>query len=68
MSIENFKRYSKKDFIKIIEENNINDVREIFKLTHIIDNQYKNFNGYCYSCLKPLRPDYQKYKNYCMDC
>ena len=67
MSIEK-RLLNKKDFIKIIEENNINDVREIFKLTHIIDNQYKNFNGYCYSCLKPLRPDYQKYKNYCMDC
>ena len=67
MSIEK-RLLNKKDFIKIIEENNINDVREIFKLTHIIDNKYKNFNGYCYSCLKPLRPDYQKYKNYCLDC
>ena len=67
MSIEK-RLLNKKDFIKIIEENNINDVREIFKLTHIIDNKYKNFNCYCYSCLKPLRPDYQKYKNYCLDC
>jgi len=67
MSIEK-RLLNKKDFIKIIEENNINDVREIFKLTHIIDNQYKNFNGYCFSCLQPLKPDYQKYKNYCMDC
>ena len=67
MSIEK-RLLNKKDFIKIIEENNINDVREIFKLTHIIDNQYKNFNGYCYSCLKPLRADYTKYENYCLDC
>jgi len=63
MSIEK-RLLNKKDFIKIIEENNINDVREIFKLTHIIDNQYKNFTGYCYSCLKPLRPD----GRYCQDC
>ena len=76
MSIEK-RLLNKKDFIqKIIEPHNleelkklkINELRELYKMTHIIDGNLKDMRGYCFSCLRPLRPDYTKYENYCLDC
>ena len=29
---------------------------------------YENKKGYCFKCLKPLRPDYTVFENYCLDC
>ena len=46
----------------------VNDLRQLCKITHIIDGKYKNYYGHCFSCLKPLRPDYTSYENYCADC
>ena len=46
----------------------VSELRDIFQKTHLINNELKNYNGYCFSCLKPLRPDYTKYENYCLDC
>ena len=68
---------TKKDFVeKIIEPHNIDkfkkmkvcELRELYQMTHIIDNKVVNMQGYCFSCLKPLRPDYTSYENYCADC
>ena len=72
---------TKKDFIQIIDQDpdlyksieyikkwKVKDLREFFKLTHEIDGKYKNYYGHCFSCLKPLRPDYTSYENYCADC
>ena len=28
----------------------------------------ENKKGYCFKCLKPLRPDYTVFENYCLDC
>jgi len=76
MSIEK-RLLNKKDFIqKIIEPHNleelknlkINELRELYKMTHIIDGNLKDMRGYCFCCLKPLRADYTKYENYCLDC
>jgi len=75
MSIEK-RLLNKKDFIqKIIEPHNnelknlkINELRELYKITHIINGNLKDMRGYCFSCLKPLRADYTKYENYCLDC
>ena len=67
----------KKDFIqKIIEPHNleelknlkINELRELYKITHIINGDLKDMRGYCFKCLTPLKPDYIKYENYCLDC
>jgi len=44
------------------------ELRELYQMTHIIDNKVVNMQGYCFSCLKPLRPDYTIYENYCADC
>ena len=46
----------------------VNDLRQLCKITHIIDGKYKNYYGHCFSCLKPLRADYTSYENYCADC
>ena len=46
----------------------VSELRDIFQKTHLINNELKNYNGYCFSCLKPLRADYTKYENYCLDC
>ena len=68
---------NKKDFIqKIIESHNleelkklkINELRELYKITHIIDGNLKDMRGYCFKCLTPLSPDYTQYENYCKDC
>ena len=53
---------------EVIENNNIPDIRQIFKLTHKIDGEYKNYNGHCFKCLPPLRADYTHHDNYCLDC
>ena len=56
LSIDNFKKMK------------VNDIRDILKITHIIDGHYKNMSGYCFTCLTPLRADYTRNKNYCIDC
>ena len=65
---EDKKLLSKKDFIEVIENNSIADIRELFRLTHKIDGQYMNYSGHCFKCLTPLRADYTHNKNYCLDC
>ena len=67
---------NKKDFLNMLREENkeefknmkIKDLREYFKITHISNGEYKNMSGYCFKCLTPLKPDYIKYENYCLDC
>ena len=46
----------------------VNHLRELCQITHIIDGKPKNYYGHCFSCLKPLRPDYTSFENYCADC
>jgi len=46
----------------------VSELRELFKITHVIDGKYKNYTGHCFSCLRPLRPDYTRFENYCLDC
>ena len=46
----------------------VNELRELLKITHKIDGQYKNMSGHCFKCLTTLQPDYTKFKNYCIDC
>ena len=46
----------------------VSELREIFQKTHIIDGQLKNYYGHCFSCLRPLKPDYTRFENYCLDC
>ena len=70
---------SKKDLLKIaindldlnideLKKMKVNDLRQLCKITHIIDGKPKNYYGHCFSCLKPLRPDYTSFENYCADC
>ena len=70
---------TKKDFIeKIIEPHNkkdlskmkISELRELYKITHIIDGNLKDMRGNCFSCLTSLRHDYTSNinKTYCLDC
>ena len=46
----------------------IDELRDYFKITHIINGKFKDMRGNCFKCLTPLRADYMAYKNYCMDC
>ena len=75
--LEKNRLLTKKDFIeKIIEPHNkkdlskmkISELRELYKMTHIIDGNLRDMRGNCYKCLTPLRADYTAHENYCMDC
>ena len=46
----------------------ISELRELYKITHIIDGNLRDMRGYCFSCLTPLKPDYTRFENYCLDC
>ena len=58
LDIDNFKKMK------------VNELRDHFKITHIIDGKFKDMRGYCFSCITPLRADYtsSKSNNYCIDC
>jgi hypothetical protein len=56
LNIDNFKKMK------------VNELRELLKITHKINGQYKNMSGHCFKCLTPLRPDYIQFENYCKDC
>jgi len=82
-TIQNKRLLTKKDFlfiankgfrsdlykdIKQLEKMKISQLRELFSFTHIVDGQYKNYKGYCFSCITPLKADYTRFENYCLDC
>ena len=46
----------------------VNELRELYKITHSIDGNLRDMRGYCFSCLTPLKPDYTRFENYCLDC
>ena len=48
----------------------VNELRDHFKITHIIDGKFKDMRGHCFGCLTSLRHDYTSNlnKNYCLDC
>ena len=48
----------------------VNDLRQLCKITHIIDGKFRDMRGYCFGCLTSLRHDYMSNlnKNYCLDC
>ena len=60
LNIDNFKKMK------------VSELREILKITHKItcdkEIHYVNNFGHCFNCFKLLKPDYIKYKNYCLDC
>ena len=66
----------KTDLLKMIEPQHlqdfkkwsVKDLRAHFGITHKINGEYKNMNGYCFKCLTPLKPDYTIFENYCKDC
>ena len=67
---------NKKDFLNMVDPKFLNEfkkwkikeLRNHFKITHISNGEYKNMSGYCFKCLTPLKPDYIKFENYCLDC
>ena len=58
LDIDNFKKMK------------VNELRDHFKITHIIDGKLRDMRGYCFSCITPLKADYtsSKSNNYCIDC
>ena len=61
----------KADFLSLkpeLKHLKVAELREHFKMTHIVDGKFRDMRGYCFSCLKPLRPDYTRFENYCLDC
>ena len=48
----------------------VNELRDYFKITHIINGKFKDMRGNCFGCLTSLRHDYTSNinKNCCMDC
>ena len=72
---------NKKNFLNMVDNDpdlnidtfkkmKVNELRDHFKITHIIDGKFKDMRGYCFSCITPLRADYtsSKSNNYCIDC
>jgi len=58
LDIDNFKKMK------------VNELRDYFKMTHLIDGKFRDMRGYCFSCITPLKADYtsSKSNNYCIDC
>ena len=78
-TVQNKKLLTKKDFLNIaindpdlnideLKKMKVNELRELYKITHSIDGNLRDMRGYCFSCLTPLRPDYTRFENYCLDC
>ncbi len=61
------KNVSFKDQLKNMK---VDELRDYFKMTHLIDGKFRDMRGYCFSCITPLRADYTspKSNNYCIDC
>ena len=59
------KNLSFKDQLKNMK---IDELRDYFKITHSINGKYKDMRGNCFKCLTPLRADYTRHENYCLDC
>ena len=63
----------KADFLSLkpeLKHLKVNELRDHFKMTHIIDGKFRDMRGYCFCCLTSLRHDYTSNlnKNYCLDC
>ncbi len=63
----------KADFLSLkpeLKHLKVAELRDHFKITHIIDGKFKDMRGHCFSCLRPLKADYTSNfnKNYCLDC
>ena len=77
-TIQNKRLLTKKDFLILagghglsvdnLKKMKISELRELYKITHSIDGNFRDMRGFCFSCLKPLRPDYTRFENYCLDC
>ena len=65
---EDFESFFEEHGSPRIDKTNIDELRSTFGVTHLIDGKYKDMRGNCFKCLTPLRVDYAKHKNYCMDC
>ena len=75
---QNKRLLTKKDFLILagghglsvdnLKKMKISELRELYKITHSIDGNFRDMRGFCFSCLKPLRPDYTRFENYCLDC
>ena len=77
MSIEKITLLKKDDFLDLnknlsfknqLKNMKIEELRDYFKITHIVNGKLKDMRGNCFKCLTPLRPDYTQFKNYCLDC
>jgi hypothetical protein len=57
-------------FLNEFKKWKVNELRDYFKMTHLIDGKFRDMRGYCFSCITPLRADYtsSKSNNYCADC
>ena len=76
---QNKRLLTKKDFLNIaindpdlnideLKKMKVNELRELYKITHLIDGNLRDMRGYCFSCLTALKPDYTRFENYCLDC
>jgi len=79
-TIQNKRLLTKKDFLILagghglsvdnLKKMKISELRELYKITHSIDGNFRDMRGYCFDCLTSLRHDYTSNlnKNYCLDC
>ena len=51
-----------------LKQMKVSELRELFKITHSIDGNLRDMRGYCFNCLTPLKADYTRFENYCLDC
>ena len=72
---------NKKNFLNMVDNDpdlnidtfkkmKVNELRDHFKITLIINGKFKDMRGNCFGCLTSLRHDYTSNinKNYCLDC
>ena len=57
-------------FLNEFKKWKVKELRDHFKITHIVDGKFRDMRGCCFSCITPLRADYtsSKSNNYCADC
>ena len=57
-------------FLNEFKKWKVDELRDHFKITHIIDGKLRDMRGCCFSCITPLKADYtsSKSNNYCIDC
>jgi hypothetical protein len=56
----------KADFLSMVDPKFLNEFKK-WKIKEL-RGKFRDMRGYCFSCLTPLKADYTRFENYCLDC